>query len=112
MFLSSSMAEHSAVNRRVVGSSPTWGAEKVPENNGSGAFSFSDPEERNEKKNPVWGSIGVQNNQETFSTWSNVNQKAFLCQHRPGISSPVSSSFFPEYFQMGKDALACSPFLT
>ena len=25
-FLSSSMAEHSAVNRRVVGSSPTWGA--------------------------------------------------------------------------------------
>ena len=24
--LSSSMAEHSAVNRRVVGSSPTWGA--------------------------------------------------------------------------------------
>ena len=28
IFLSSSMAEHSAVNRRVVGSSPTWGAEK------------------------------------------------------------------------------------
>ena len=27
-FLSSSMAEHSAVNRRVVGSSPTWGAIK------------------------------------------------------------------------------------
>ena len=27
-FLSSSMAEHSAVNRRVVGSSPTWGATK------------------------------------------------------------------------------------
>ena len=26
LFLSSSMAEHSAVNRRVVGSSPTWGA--------------------------------------------------------------------------------------
>ena len=26
IFLSSSMAEHSAVNRRVVGSSPTWGA--------------------------------------------------------------------------------------
>ena len=25
IFLSSSMAEHSAVNRRVVGSSPTWG---------------------------------------------------------------------------------------
>ena len=25
-FLGSSMAEHSAVNRRVVGSSPTWGA--------------------------------------------------------------------------------------
>ena len=29
MFLSSSMAEHSAVNRRVVGSSPTWGAKKL-----------------------------------------------------------------------------------
>ena len=28
IFLSSSMAEHSAVNRRVVGSSPTWGAQK------------------------------------------------------------------------------------
>ena len=28
IFLSSSMAEHSAVNRRVVGSSPTWGAKK------------------------------------------------------------------------------------
>ena len=27
-FLSSSMAEHSAVNRRVVGSSPTWGAKQ------------------------------------------------------------------------------------
>ena len=27
-FLSSSMAEHSAVNRRVVGSSPTWGARR------------------------------------------------------------------------------------
>ena len=26
IFLSSSMAEHSAVNRVVVGSSPTWGA--------------------------------------------------------------------------------------
>ena len=26
LFLSSSMAEHSAVNRVVVGSSPTWGA--------------------------------------------------------------------------------------
>ena len=26
MLLSSSMAEHSAVNRRVVGSNPTWGA--------------------------------------------------------------------------------------
>ena len=26
IILSSSMAEHSAVNRRVVGSSPTWGA--------------------------------------------------------------------------------------
>ena len=26
IFLSSSMAEHSAVNRNVVGSSPTWGA--------------------------------------------------------------------------------------
>ena len=28
IFLSSSMAEHSAVNRRVVGSSPTWGASR------------------------------------------------------------------------------------
>ena len=28
IFLSSSMAEHSAVNRVVVGSSPTWGAKK------------------------------------------------------------------------------------
>ena len=28
MFLSSSMAEHSAVNRRVVGSSPTWRAKR------------------------------------------------------------------------------------
>ena len=28
IFLSSSMAEHSAVNRRVVGSSPTWGAKR------------------------------------------------------------------------------------
>ena len=28
-FLSSSMAEHSAVNRRVVGSSPTWGARNI-----------------------------------------------------------------------------------
>ena len=28
-FLSSSMAEHSAVNRRVVGSSPTWGASRL-----------------------------------------------------------------------------------
>ena len=27
IFLSSSMAEHSAVNRVVVGSSPTWGAD-------------------------------------------------------------------------------------
>ena len=26
LFLNSSMVEHSAVNRRVVGSSPTWGA--------------------------------------------------------------------------------------
>ncbi len=26
MLLSSSMVEHSAVNRRVVGSNPTWGA--------------------------------------------------------------------------------------
>ena len=30
IFLSSSMAEHSAVNRRVVGSSPTWGASFSP----------------------------------------------------------------------------------
>ena len=30
MILSSSMAEHSAVNRRVVGSSPTWGASFSP----------------------------------------------------------------------------------
>ena len=30
IFLSSSMAEHSAVNRVVVGSSPTWGASKSP----------------------------------------------------------------------------------
>ena len=29
IFLSSSMAEHSAVNRRVVGSSPTWGAKEA-----------------------------------------------------------------------------------
>ena len=29
IFLSSSMAEHSAVNRRVVGSSPTWGAKNL-----------------------------------------------------------------------------------
>ena len=29
IFLSSSMAEHSAVNRVVVGSSPTWGANPV-----------------------------------------------------------------------------------
>ena len=29
IFLSSSMAEHSAVNRVVVGSSPTWGARKA-----------------------------------------------------------------------------------
>jgi hypothetical protein len=29
IFLSSSMAEHSAVNRRVVGSSPTSGANKI-----------------------------------------------------------------------------------
>ena len=29
IFLSSSMAEHSAVNRRVVGSSPTWGAKRA-----------------------------------------------------------------------------------
>ena len=29
-FLSSSMAEHSAVNRVVVGSSPTWGATQHP----------------------------------------------------------------------------------
>ena len=34
LFLSSSMAEHSAVNRVVVGSSPTWGASK----NGSELF--------------------------------------------------------------------------
>ena len=31
IFLSSSMAEHSAVNRRVVGSSPTWGARNAPD---------------------------------------------------------------------------------
>ena len=30
IFLSSSMAAHSAVNRRVVGSSPTWGAWQTP----------------------------------------------------------------------------------
>ena len=29
IILSSSMAEHSAVNRRVVGSSPTWGAKSI-----------------------------------------------------------------------------------
>ena len=29
IFLSSSTAEHSAVNRRVVGSKPTWGAKKA-----------------------------------------------------------------------------------
>ena len=32
IFLSSSMAEHSAVNRRVVGSSPTWGASRLVNN--------------------------------------------------------------------------------
>ena len=36
IFLSSSMAEHSAVNRVVVGSSPTWGAE----NQADALFSF------------------------------------------------------------------------
>ena len=43
-FLSSSMAEHSAVNRRVVSSSLTWGAkEKRP--SFDGRFSFSYPEQ-------------------------------------------------------------------
>jgi hypothetical protein len=31
-FLSSSTVEHAAVNRGVVGSSPTWGAKKKPVN--------------------------------------------------------------------------------
>ena len=31
-FLSSSMVEHAAVNRGVVGSSPTWGAKEKPVN--------------------------------------------------------------------------------
>ena len=39
IFLSSSMAEHSAVNRRVVGSSPTWGATSADFDKKS-AFSF------------------------------------------------------------------------
>ena len=39
IFLSSSMAEHSAVNRVVVGSSPTWGAE----NQADAWFSFFVP---------------------------------------------------------------------
>ena len=39
IFLSSSMAEHSAVNRVVVGSSPTWGAANHPRcMNGAGDF--------------------------------------------------------------------------
>ena len=38
IFLSSSMAEHSAVNRRVVGSSPTWGAKSTAQM--SGIFLF------------------------------------------------------------------------
>ena len=39
IFLSSSMAEHSAVNRVVVGSSPTWGAKLLCES--TRAFSLS-----------------------------------------------------------------------
>ena len=38
IFLSSSMAEHSAVNRRVVGSSPTWGAIQNPPSFEGGFF--------------------------------------------------------------------------
>jgi hypothetical protein len=37
------------VNRRVVGSSPTWGAKKALENQVSEALLFADPEEKSER---------------------------------------------------------------
>ena len=40
IFLNSSMAEHSAVNRRVVGSSPTWGVKKKKDHPRDGPFLF------------------------------------------------------------------------
>ena len=48
------------VNRRVVGSSPTWGAKKALENQLSEALLFADPEEKSERfstgKGSKWGS--------------------------------------------------------
>ena len=38
LFLDSSMVEHSAVNRVVVGSSPTWGASIFYTRNNAGVF--------------------------------------------------------------------------
>ena len=42
IFLSSSMAEHSAVNRRVVGSSPTSGANQINQLGRTFSNAFSD----------------------------------------------------------------------
>ena len=53
IFLSSSMAEHSAVNRRVVGSSPTWGAQKPAKFQHFAGFCFICRQVKSEKKNPV-----------------------------------------------------------
>lgn len=49
VILSSSMAEHPAVNRVVVGSSPTWGA-KNPKPNDFGFFCISP-----QAGGPAWG---------------------------------------------------------
>ena len=45
------MSSH--VNRRVVGSSPTWGAFETAENERSAASLFVYQQEKTEKKNPV-----------------------------------------------------------
>jgi len=43
------------VNRRVVGSSPTWGATRSPENKRSGLFAILPEEGKNRKKEPRLG---------------------------------------------------------
>jgi hypothetical protein len=54
------MYNPSPVNRRVVGSSPTWGAQKSPENQRSGLSLCHFLQGKKRKKRPVSGSNEVQ----------------------------------------------------